>query len=71
VSVLHPDHRPGWHWIGAHSAFAMAFSLGGHFSDARRHFEALGDRASDFPWSYLSDPKAAFVKYRKSALATI
>ncbi|MEV5316288.1 hypothetical protein AB0K92_01215 [Streptomyces sp. NPDC052687] len=70
VSVLHPDYRPGWHWIGAHSAFAMAFSLGGHFEDAQRHFAILGDRASDFPWSYLSDPKAAFRKYRKSAMAT-
>ncbi|MGW0189223.1 hypothetical protein ACWDV7_26145 [Streptomyces sp. NPDC003362] len=70
VSVLHADYRPGWHWIGAHSAFAMAFSLGGHFEDAHRHFAVLGDRASEFPWSYLSDPKAAFIKYRKSALAT-
>ncbi|KUO21102.1 hypothetical protein [Streptomyces dysideae] len=71
VSVLHPDYRPGWHGIGTHSAFAMAFSLGGHFEDAARHFAALGDRAAEFPWSYLSDPRGAFVKYRKSALATL
>ncbi|KOG43135.1 hypothetical protein AQJ84_31200 [Streptomyces resistomycificus] len=71
VSVLHSDHRAGWYGIGAHSAFALAFSLGGHFEDALPHFTALGDRASDFPWSYLPNPKSAFVKYRKSALATL
>ncbi|MFB7457147.1 hypothetical protein [Streptomyces sp. NPDC056188] len=71
VSVLHPDYRPGWHWIGAHGAFAMAFSLGGHFEDAARHFARLGNRATEFPWQYLSDPKATFVKYRKSAPATV
>ncbi|MFV2119518.1 hypothetical protein ACE14D_14160 [Streptomyces sp. Act-28] len=71
VSVLHPDYRPGWYGIGAHSSFAMAFSLGGHFEDARRHFAFIGDRASAFPWSYLPDPKAAFMKFRKSAMATI
>lgn len=71
VSVLHPDYRPGWHWIGAHSAFAMAFSLGGHFDDAARHFAALGNRGTEFPWSYLADPKASFVKFRKSASATV
>ncbi len=71
VSVLHPAYQPGWDGLGAHSAFAMAFSLGGHFEDALPHFTALGDRASDFPWSYLPDPRGAFVKYRKSALATL
>jgi len=71
ISVLHHDYRPGWHWIDAHSAFAMAFSLGGHFEDAAPHFAALGDRAAEFPWRYLHDPKAAFVEYRTSALATL
>jgi len=69
ASVLHPDHRPGWHGRGAHSAFAMAFSLGGHHADAAPHFRELGDRPTEFPWQYLSDPADAFVKYRKYALA--
>ncbi|MFI7500430.1 hypothetical protein ACIBVL_18390 [Streptomyces sp. NPDC049687] len=68
VSVLHRDHRPDWNSIGAHSAFAFAFSVGGHFEDAAPHFAFLGDRASEFPWQYTSDPKATFLKYRKSAL---
>jgi hypothetical protein len=71
VSVLHRDHRPVWGWIGAHSTFALAFSLGGHFEDAAPHFAALGDRASESPWSYLPDWKSRFAKYRRTALATL
>ncbi|GKQ34311.1 hypothetical protein ALMP_08620 [Streptomyces sp. A012304] len=67
VSVLHPAYRPDWSSVGAHSAFALAFSLGGHFADAAPHFAFLGDRASEFPWDYMSDKKAAFLKFRKSA----
>lgn len=70
VSVLHPSHRPDWNSVGAHSAFAFAFSIGGHFEDAAPHFAFLGDRASEFPWQYTSDPKASFLKFRKSALET-
>jgi hypothetical protein len=69
VSVLHPAYRPGFHGIGAHSAFALAFSLGGHHDDAIPHFLELEDRASEFPWQYMSDPTAAFIKYRKAALS--
>jgi hypothetical protein len=68
VSVLHPGHRPDWNSIGAHSAFAFAFSVGGHFADAAPHFAFLGDRATEFPWQYLPDKKSAFLKFRKSAL---
>ncbi|MFH8802433.1 hypothetical protein ACH4F6_22950 [Streptomyces sp. NPDC017936] len=67
VSVLHPSHRPDWNTIGAHSAFAFAFSLGGHTADAAPHFAFLGDRAPEHPWDYLSDPRASYLKYRKSA----
>jgi hypothetical protein len=70
VSVLHADHRPDWNTLGAHSAFAFAFSLGGHFADAAPHFAYLGDRATEFPWQYTNDPKAAFLKFRNSALET-
>ncbi|MFJ8947019.1 hypothetical protein ACIRG4_27920 [Streptomyces sp. NPDC102395] len=68
ASVLHPDHRADWNSIGAHSTFAFAFSLGGHFEDAAPHFAFLGNRASKHPWDYMNDPKASFRKFRKSAL---
>jgi hypothetical protein len=68
VSVLHKEYRPGFHGIGAHGAFAFAFSLGGHFTEALPHFLELDDRASEFPWNYAGDPQATYVKYRKSAL---
>ncbi|MFD1658957.1 hypothetical protein ACFSL4_12245 [Streptomyces caeni] len=71
VSVLHPDYRPGWDWIRGHSAFALAFSLGGHLADAARHFAALGSTASTSSWQYLGDWKSQFVKYRAAALATL
>ncbi|MEV6736084.1 hypothetical protein AB0N14_03670 [Streptomyces sp. NPDC051104] len=71
VSVLHPDYRPGWHWITGHSAFALAFSLGGHLEDAAPHFAALGNAASKSSWQYLADWKSRFTKYRTAALATL
>ncbi|MFJ6837007.1 hypothetical protein [Streptomyces sp. NPDC091209] len=69
ASVLHPDHRPGWYGLGAHNAFAMAFSLGGHHADAAPHFRELGDRPTEFPWHYLPHRTEAFVTYRNKALA--
>lgn len=71
VSVLHPDHRPDWHETAAHSTFALAFCLGGHFADAARHFAALGDRVTDFPWAYLPNWKSRYAKFRDTALATL
>ncbi|MCX4764384.1 hypothetical protein OG562_26180 [Streptomyces sp. NBC_01275] len=68
VSVLNAGHRPDWNTLGAHSAFAFAFSIGGHFAEAAPHFAFLGDRASEFPWQYTQDPKSAFLKFRESAL---
>ncbi|MFD9393436.1 hypothetical protein ACFWBB_22730 [Streptomyces sp. NPDC060000] len=70
VSVLHPAHRPDWDSIGAHNAFAFAFSFGGHVADAAPHFAILGDRATEDPWDCLPDMKAAFLRYRKAALET-
>jgi hypothetical protein len=71
VSVLHPAYRGDFHWIGGHSAFALAFSLGGHIEDAARHFAALGNTVSPSMWQYLGDWKGRFAKYRKAALATL
>lgn len=70
-SALHPAARTdAYVFVGAHSAFAAAHSAAGRPVDAARHFRALGDRATEFPWSYLSnDHEAAFVRHRKTALA--
>jgi hypothetical protein len=54
-SVLDPAHRFGPISVQAHSAFAMAFWIGGHLADAAEHVRILGDRASDFPWYYTID----------------
>jgi hypothetical protein len=70
VSLLHPDHRPGWHGFIGHSTFAMAFSLGGHLKDAAPHFAVLGDTVSKAPWDHLPDWQGEFAYYRANALAT-
>jgi hypothetical protein len=71
VSVLHPDHRDGFDWITGHSAFALAFCLGGHVADAAPHFVALGNLGSESSWQYMPDWKSRFAKFRKAALATL
>ncbi|MFD6972484.1 hypothetical protein [Streptomyces sp. NPDC059949] len=71
-SVLHPSFRTDAHQaVNAHSAFAAAHSAAGGPADAAPHFRALGDRAAEFPWSYLGngDHEAEFVRHRKTALA--
>jgi hypothetical protein len=37
--------------VQAHSAFLMALALGEHFEPARAHLDALGTRASAWPWT--------------------
>ncbi|MFJ9868555.1 hypothetical protein [Streptomyces sp. NPDC101165] len=71
ASVLHPDHRPGRHWFTGHSAFALAFSLGGHLKDAAPHFAALGNTAAEYLWRYLGDWESRYATYRTAALATL
>ncbi|WP_328749727.1 hypothetical protein OHT57_30405 [Streptomyces sp. NBC_00285] len=71
ASVLHPDHPRDWHWTGDHSTFALAFSLGGHLTDAAPHFAALGDTASESFWRYLPDWKSRFTEYRTAASAML
>ncbi|WP_330332078.1 hypothetical protein OHS33_21850 [Streptomyces sp. NBC_00536] len=70
-SVLHPHFRAqGSQAIGAHSAFAAVHSVAGRHAEAAPHFRALGDHASEFPWSYVKGGhEAAFVRHRKTALA--
>ncbi|WP_030317271.1 hypothetical protein [Streptomyces sp. NRRL B-3229] len=71
ASVLHPDHRRGWHWTDSHSAFALAFSLGGHVGNAVPHFATLGDTVSESFWRNVRDWRTRFTEYRAAALATL
>lgn len=68
-SVLHPAYRSRFGWVGAHSVFAMVFSLIGDEPRAAVHFRALDGRATEFPWAYLPDPAAEYERRRARALA--
>ncbi|MGW1881096.1 hypothetical protein [Streptomyces sp. NPDC001970] len=68
-SVLHPQFRPGFHWISAHGFFAATLSLGRHHAQAAQHFRVLGNRAGKHPWDYLGDPAVTFKEHRKTSLA--
>ncbi|GII23813.1 hypothetical protein [Planosporangium mesophilum] len=68
-SVLHPSFQPRYGWVLAHSTFAMVFSLAGRHQHAAVHFRALGNLASESPWTYLGDPAQAFQRHRAEALA--
>lgn len=70
-SVFHPAFRPVIGWVGAHNAFAMAFSLAENHPAAAAHFTALhagGNLASESPWEYLGDAREQFTRYRAEAL---
>jgi hypothetical protein len=53
ASVLHADFQPvrARHEIA--NEFAMALSLAGRHAVAADVFDIIGDRVSDYPWSYL------------------
>jgi hypothetical protein len=67
-SVLHPYYRPAYGWVTIQGVFAALFSLIGDTARAAAHFRALGNLASDYPWSYLGKPADAYVKHRSAAL---
>ncbi|WP_371493482.1 hypothetical protein OG871_38995 [Kitasatospora sp. NBC_00374] len=54
ASVWHPDFRPGFSWIKAHTALAAAFALSGRHAAAAPHFAALGGFSDTYPWSSVS-----------------
>ena len=71
-SVFHPAFtaRPGWVW--ALNLFAYAFSMTGDRQAAAACFDALGDRVTEYPWTYdsvLARPERAYAKHRMRALA--
>ncbi len=51
-SVDHPTYRPVHGWVMAHSRFAYAWTLAGDRPRAARHFAALGNAMTDYPWKY-------------------
>jgi hypothetical protein len=67
-SVLHPHYRPAYGWVTIQGVFAALFSLIGDTARAAAHFRALGNLASEYPWSYLGKPADAYVKHRSAAL---
>lgn len=69
-SALHPHFHRGYGWITAQGYFAALFSLMGETPRAAVCFDALGNLASDYPWSELGkDAAATFVRHRDAALA--
>ncbi|SNS70015.1 hypothetical protein SAMN05421812_101466 [Asanoa hainanensis] len=69
-SVLNPAFQPAPGWVAAHSAFAMAFSMGDNQPAAAKHYEALlagGNLADETPWKYFDDQVAEFVSLRDHA----
>lgn len=67
-SVLHPHHRPAYGWVTVQGVFAALFSLIGDTARAAAHFRALGNLASEYPWSYLGKPADAYTRHRAAAL---
>ncbi len=68
-SVLHPDYTGGPLAAQAHSAFAMAFWLAGRPDEAAVHFDALGGRMTDLPWTYAFDEPEGVAEIREAVLA--
>ncbi|MFJ9892471.1 hypothetical protein ACIQPR_03965 [Streptomyces sp. NPDC091280] len=66
-SVFHPSFARPYGWVTVQGCFAALFSLIGDTAQAAAHFRALGNLASDYPWSYLGKPAEAYVQHRDTA----
>ncbi|MEV4536186.1 DUF4034 domain-containing protein [Asanoa sp. NPDC049518] len=70
-SVLHADYRPRAGSVWAMNLFAYAFSMTGDRQAAAACFAALGDRVTEYPWTYdtvLASPGKAYARHRAKAL---
>ena len=67
-SVLHPQFGRPYGWVTVQGSFAALFSLIGDTAQAAAHFRALGNLASEYPWSYLGEPAETYVQHRDTAL---
>lgn len=67
-SLFHPAFRPVPGWVEAHGVFAILSSWAGNPHKAAVHFRALGDLASDYPWSWCyKNPAGGFEELRSAA----
>ena len=64
-SIFHPAFQPAFGWVPRASVFALSLELAHEFEAAARVFEMLGDRVSEWPWSYVGDPVTAFTRSRE------
>jgi len=67
-SVFHPQFARPYGWVTVQGSFAAMFSLIGDTAQAAAHFRALGNLASEFPWSHLGEPAEQYVQHRDTAL---
>ncbi|MFG2815394.1 hypothetical protein [Streptomyces sp. NPDC048410] len=68
-SVAHPHFTRVPGWVVVEGTYAALFSLMGDTARAAHHFRALGNLASEYPWSYLGKPAEEYAKHRDAALA--
>jgi hypothetical protein len=68
-SIFHPHFHHGYGWTTVQGYFAALFSLMGDTARAAACFHALGNLASDYPWSDLGrDAAATYILHRDQAL---
>lgn len=70
ASVFHPEFRPAFDWVSAHTLFGVVHALAGDAELAAPHFRALGDVVDALPWSYLGKSRSAVGRIRSRALST-
>ncbi|WP_051796892.1 hypothetical protein [Catenuloplanes japonicus] len=67
-SVLHPSFVPPPGWVPRGNTFAMVLELSDANAHAARVFDLLGDRVSDWPWTYRTrNAVSAFTTARENA----
>ncbi len=54
-SIWHPEFRHGYGWLEALSTFALVFTLLDDQRSTAAAFTALGDLATETPWSYVDN----------------
>ncbi len=67
-SVWHPDFRRTHGWVSVMSTFAAVFALFDDMPAVASLFTALGDLATEWPWSYIGDAPTVISQYRARAL---
>ena len=69
-SVLHTAFVPRFGWPPRANTFAMALTMTGEYARAARVFDLIGDRVTEWPWSYrtiVGSPARKFVAARREA----